>query len=126
LQNVERELNSTNNKFDESPFERWMATSEEDNNFVAKPDTFNGKEFRKWWRTVLLFIAANPRCPKTDQSKMMFAVSYMKRGTADMWRQRFIAQKRYKMLTWQGFELELEASFLVKDLFKNQWTSSTI
>jgi hypothetical protein len=36
-----------------------MAASEEDNNFVAKPDTFDGKEFRKWWRTVLLFIAAN-------------------------------------------------------------------
>ena len=49
---------------------------------VAKPDTFDGKDFKRWWRTIQIYLAANAINFKNDSGKILFVLSFMKNGLA--------------------------------------------
>ena len=57
---------------------------------LAKPVVFNGKEFKGWWRTVLLYILGNEPDFPGDQDKILFALSFMTEGLAEKWSQNYV------------------------------------
>jgi hypothetical protein len=63
-----------------------------DNNatFVNKPKAFDRRDFKKWYRTVQIFVHANPRKFNTDVKKILCVLSFLTIGVADMWRQNYI------------------------------------
>lgn len=57
---------------------------------VAKPDDFTGKDWDKFMRQIMLYIAANKADFDTNESKVLFVLTYMKDGLAGQWANNFI------------------------------------
>ena len=82
---------------------------------LAKPAEFSGKDFKSWWRSVQLYVLANKRDFTDDESKILFALSYMKGGNAERWAANFedtvLDEKSGNFGTWAEFTAEMKGSF---------------
>ena len=105
---------------------------------LAKPAVFNGREFKGWWRTVVLYIIGNDQDFQTDRDKILFALSFMTEGQAEKWSQNYvdwvINENNEDFGTWAYFRREVAKSFENKNLrseaqnkldnlFQGRWTA---
>ena len=82
---------------------------------VAKPEEWDGQDLDRFWRSVRLYTIANKRDFETDEDKIIFALSFMRKGAADAWAHNFIDKAlEYDPIawgTWENFEKELQSAF---------------
>ena len=52
---------------------------------LRKPPTFDGKNYQSWMMATELYIHANQRAFPTDESKILFAMSFMTEGMPVTW-----------------------------------------
>jgi hypothetical protein len=104
---------------------------------LAKPAVFNGKEFKRWWRTVLLYILGNELDFPGGQDKIFFALSFMTEGLAEKWSQNYVdwaIENGGDFGMWERFCQKIKESFENKNarqeaqgrldnLFQGKWTA---
>ena len=93
---------------------------------VAKPLVFNGSlsSYPTWRRSLGLYMTFNSTKFPDDQSKVIYALSYMTEGTANVWAQAFYEEKMdtagtLVVGTWADFVVRLEATFRDTNLQRN-------
>jgi hypothetical protein len=61
---------------------------------VAVPINFSGKkeDYRHFWRQIRLFLTTNKRDFQSDDSMIIFALSYMMEGAAEQWANAYVDQ----------------------------------
>ena len=100
-----------------------MAESYKPRSHVARPSVFNGDntKFRSFMRSCNLYIAGNHREFPEDQDKIIFVLSHMKEGVADIWAENYqdkaVADSDYGK--WEDFKAALETSFADPNLTKH-------
>lgn len=75
---------------------------------VAKPEEWDGQDLDRFWRSVRLYTIANKRDFETDEDKIIFALSFMRKGAADAWAHNFIDKAlEYDPIAWgqRGYRL---------------------
>lgn len=88
---------------------------------AAPPHDFDGKKdnFQKWWKQIILYITAyedefEVDLRKADQKKIIFTLSFMNEGQAELWaddyREQAIEQGNWG--TWRHFVEEVKGRFL--------------
>ena len=84
---------------------------------VAKPLVFNGSlsSYPTWMRSLGLYMTFNSTKFPDDQSKVIYALSYMTEGTANIWAQAFYEEKMdfagtLTVGTWAGLVIRLDAT----------------
>ncbi|KIK00300.1 hypothetical protein K443DRAFT_132724 [Laccaria amethystina LaAM-08-1] len=82
---------------------------------------FNGtqEKFKTWFRTQNLYISAHPDIFKKDKAKINLALTYMTRGLADDWAERYTithtnTNGEIEFGTWKDFIENLEEFFDAK------------
>jgi hypothetical protein len=82
---------------------------------VAAPDPFDGnkKNFKRFKLQYGLYIAANERAFQADYQKIVFVLSYMKYGAAELWADSVVerALMEEDWGTWDGFTDRLCRAF---------------
>ena len=84
---------------------------------VARPTVYDGAsaQFMSFMRSVNLYIAGNSKDPllAEDKDKIIFTLSYMKLGHADIWADNFLeeAEESGNWGTWTDFKVSLKKSF---------------
>lgn len=82
---------------------------------MAKPEPFNGKEFKRFWRTSTLYILDNASDFRADENKILFVLSFMTKELAELWAQNYvdraIEQNAGSFGTWDQFTSEIRESF---------------
>jgi hypothetical protein len=83
------------------------------NKYIAKPDDFDGKDYRRFELQIRIYLTANHEVIKEDQEKILFVLSHMKGGTTGPWAENwFNAQNdANKWDTFTQFKAKLEAAF---------------
>ena len=80
---------------------------------VATPDTFTGNlaKSEEFINSLYLYFYGKPWM--TDESKITFALSYMKGGTAEQWKKRMLKQysKGGEIPTWDSFLAAFKQTF---------------
>lgn len=66
-----------------------MAESVKINKFVEKPSDFDGTDFDSFLRQVSLYLVANRNAITIDEDKIIFVLSFMKKGLAGQWAENF-------------------------------------
>ncbi|KAF8547390.1 hypothetical protein OG21DRAFT_1379626, partial [Imleria badia] len=84
------------------------------------PETFNGDEdeYHSWISSVQLYLLINAAIYDTDEKQITFALSFMKKGTAQGWAATFTTDtiKLKKFETFDDFVKSLEATFCTIDI----------
>ncbi|KAF8547327.1 hypothetical protein OG21DRAFT_1425038 [Imleria badia] len=87
---------------------------------LGVPDIFNGDkdEYHSWISSVQLYLLINTTIYDTDEKQIAFALSFMKKGTAQGWATTFTADaiKLKKFGTFDNFVKLLEATFYTTDI----------
>jgi hypothetical protein len=82
---------------------------------VAVPNTFSGRkeDYRKFQQQIGLFLMANQLDFLTRESMVLFALLYMKEGTAELWANSFVdwALEEEDWGTWEAFLDALSKDF---------------
>jgi hypothetical protein len=81
---------------------------------ISPPEVFDGSDFRSFRKALRIYVGANAVIYDTDEKKIWFALSYMKKGTAEDWSENFLEDAEYdgqKFGTWNKFLQKLAASF---------------
>jgi len=90
---------------------------------INPPPEYNGnkRNFNQFWQQVHLFINGNPSQFTTEQTKIVFVLSYLAKGDAATWAKLFVtakmddAQKKNKTNieygTWATFSQEFQTAF---------------
>jgi hypothetical protein len=81
---------------------------------ISPPEVFDGSDFRSFQKALRIYVGANAIVYDTDEKKIWFALSYMKKGTAEDWSENFLEDAEYdgqKFGTWNEFLQKLAASF---------------
>ena len=82
---------------------------------VAKPEEFDGHDYEKFMQSIQLYVLANRHDFESDVDKILFVLSYMKEGTANLWAknyiEEFLGDDDDSEPTWQSFRKALEESF---------------
>ena len=82
---------------------------------IASPSPFTGdpEKTRKFLQDVELYIRINSALYDTDEKKIIFALSFMKGGTAVGWSESYInaALTASNFGTWEDFKKEIEKAF---------------
>ena len=82
---------------------------------IAEPESFNGNpaNFRRFKCQYGLYLCANKEAYPGDEEKIMFVLSYMKEGSAELWVGSYI--NKVVMLKnwgdWEEFSAQLEHNF---------------
>src|ERR1700731_2400483 len=82
---------------------------------IVEPDSFNGNpaNFRRFKRQYGLYLCANKETYPGDEEKIMFVLSYMKEGSAELWAGSYIDKvvvlKNWG--DWEEFTAQLEHNF---------------
>ena len=84
---------------------------------ASTPDSFNGNKanYRRFLRQLKLFLAAYAREFETDEAKIIFVLSLMKKGTAELWAETYMDQVIEHdgyFGSWQTFQNELNKTFI--------------
>ena len=94
---------------------------------LRKPPTFTGKNYQTWMMAAELYMRANPRDFTTDESKILFALSFMTEGMPEQWALDFnedvMSEDVWNFGTWAAFKTKLRASFEDKEKAKNARTA---
>ena len=88
---------------------------------IKEPDPFTDRKYvRQFLQQIVLNFSANPKRFKTDQSKILFVLSYMTTGEPGQWAEIFI-ESRTRLVgvwapvnwgSWADFTNKLSASFI--------------
>jgi hypothetical protein len=57
---------------------------------ISPPEVFDGSDFRSFRKALRIYVGANAVIYDTDEKKIWFALSYMKKGTAEDWSENFL------------------------------------
>ena len=83
-------------------------------------EDYNGKEatFQAWIRSIELYLLVNEEIYDTNQKKITFALSFMKKGSALRWAIIFTSNAidNKKFRTFANFKNSLTKAFLTTDL----------
>jgi hypothetical protein len=94
---------------------------------LRKPPTFDGKNYQTWMMATELYIRANPKGFPTDESRILFALSFMTEGQPVPWSLDFnesvLNADVVNFGTWAAFKEKLKASFEDKEKAKNARTA---
>ena len=84
------------------------------------PEDYDGKEatFQAWIRSVKLYLLVNEEIYDTDQKKITFAFSFIKKGSILGWATTFTSDtiNNKKFGTFTDFKNSLTKAFLTTDL----------
>ena len=82
---------------------------------IRTPSDFTGDRTRtaKFLQEVKLYLRVNHGIYNTDKKKIIFALSFMNRGTATPWAQTWA--EREDLGTWSAFESALKTVFMPID-----------
>ena len=87
---------------------------------LGTPEDYDGKEetFQAWIQSVQLYLLVNNATYNTDQKKIAFALSFMRKGPALGWATMFTtdAIDNNKFRTFPDFVTTLKTTFLTTDL----------
>ena len=87
---------------------------------LGTPEDYDGKEvtFQAWIRSVELYLLVNEEIYNTDQKKIAFVFSFMKKGSALGWATTFTSDAidNKKFRTFADFKNSLTKAFLTTDL----------
>ena len=81
---------------------------------VAKPEEFDGHDYEKFMQSITLYVMANRHDFQMDIDRILFVLSYMKEGTANLWAKNYIEEcltNGDTEPTWETFKKSLEESF---------------
>ena len=94
---------------------------------LRKPPTFDGKNYQLWMMATELYIHANQKAFPSDESKILFALSFMTEGMPMTWALDFnkdvMLRDVWNFGTWAAFKVKLKASFEDKEKAKNARTA---
>ena len=83
-------------------------------------EDYDGKEvtFQAWIRSIELYLLINKEIYDTDQKKITFALSFMKKGSILGWATTFTSNAidNKKFGTFADFKNSLTKAFLITDL----------
>ena len=93
---------------------------------IRLPEDFHREcdKFDAYWQAVKLYIKINPTIYDNDEKKILFALSFMNGGTAQVWAQNKITTAETAVGTavapgygtWNAFETAVKAAFEPLDL----------
>jgi hypothetical protein len=94
---------------------------------LRKPPTFDGTNYQTWMMATELYIRANQKGFLTDESKILFALSFMTEGQPVPWSLDFnetvLNADVVNFGTWAAFKEKLKASFEDLEKAKNARTA---
>ena len=83
---------------------------------IVEPDSFNGNlaNFRRFKCQYGLYLCTNKETYPGDEEKIMFVLSYMKEGSAELWAGSYIdkAVVLKNWGNWEEFTAQLEHNFM--------------
>ena len=93
---------------------------------ICLPEDFHGEcdKFDAYWQAVKLYIKINPTIYNTDEKKILFVMSFMNGGTAQVWAQNKITVAETAIGTaeapgygtWNIFKTAVKTAFEPLDL----------
>ncbi|KAF8547051.1 hypothetical protein OG21DRAFT_1490568 [Imleria badia] len=87
---------------------------------LGVPDIFNGNEdeYHSWISSIQLYLLINKTIYDTDEKQIMFALSFMKKGTTQGWAATFTADaiQLKKFGTFNDFVKSLKATFCTTNI----------
>ena len=112
INHLVQELPTVNN-----PFRSNEGRSRKNVCLAATPDAFDGNKanYRKFLRQLKLFMTAYAKEFDEDEAKIVFVLSLMKEGTAELWAQTYTDQvidNNGYYGSWATFQEELNKSFV--------------
>ncbi|KAF9473261.1 hypothetical protein BDN70DRAFT_766014, partial [Pholiota conissans] len=93
---------------------------------INPPEVYDGnrRNFKRFWQQVELYIMGAPNQFPTDQRKIAFVLSYLRKGHADSWAEFFqtrkaeaakAASKPLEFGSWDDFQKEITDAFQYPD-----------
>jgi hypothetical protein len=83
--------------------------------YLARPDEFTGDNFEEWMLSANLFMRASKKDFKTDEDKILFVLSFMKKGLPAQFSRNFVEDAEDKndgdFGTWAAFKMRLATTF---------------
>jgi hypothetical protein len=94
---------------------------------LRKPPTFDGMNYQSWMMATELYIHANQKAFPTDESKILFAMSFMTEGMPVTWALDFnedvMSRSVWNFGTWAAFKEKLKTPFEDQEKAKNTRTA---
>jgi hypothetical protein len=85
-------------------------------NRTSEPDAFDGEpeNYKRFRRQLCLYLTAEEENLAKDQAKVLFALSYMKTGSAELWAENYVqkAIENKDWGEWTEFLSQLDATFI--------------
>src|SRR5205823_6253168 len=91
-----------------------LPTPQPRQSLVAKPNDFDGKDYKLFCRQCAIYMMANRESFLTSEEKVLFVLSYMKGGLASQWAENEyerIMEDGYVASSFQEFEARLQGTF---------------